>query len=412
MIRILIIFFLLVSYLDAHCLNTDSLNKADIVVQEVKDALYYQQQAKRADNAHEALELSKKALSLRSANLDENWVADVRVNMASALLRIGIIKEAFSEFLTAEKIYTETGNISSKANTLALMAKFYEQNAAWKDASYYYKSAQKLYQSIGKLNQAALIALHLTDISLIQNNLAEANGHVSYSIRQFDLLNSKTGLGLSYVKQAEIFRRQKQYKKAERLILKSALPFLRSTGYRAGRIGCFDVLAKIYRSQSRYSEAKWFFIQANTQARKLNDVEGIIISLINLGKVKVQIGDYDLARRDFKEAQLLASQQGNLFLQAEVKDAYAFLYKEIGSQIRFEAASESAEELKDSLTSYLNARAESARTAEIKIVPVSKKKTHTTVPGKKEDFLIAKIIAASFTILIIILLVLRKLKLL
>ena len=409
MIRILLIFFLLFAYRDGHSL--DSLNKAESVVQERKDALYYQQHATKADNEYQAIEFSKKALSLRSANLDENWVADVRVSMASALLRIGNTKEAFSEFLTAEKIYTQTRNISSKANALVLMAKFYEQNAAWKDASYYYKTAQKLYQSTEKFNQAALIALHLTDISLTQNNLSDASRHVSYAIREFDRLNDKTRLGISYLKQAEIFRRQKQYKKGERLILKSALPFFRSTGYQAGRIGCFDVLAKIYRSQSRYSEAKWFFIQANTQARKLNDVEGIINSLINLGRVKVKIRDYNLATRDFREAQTLASQRGNLFLLAEVKDAYAFLYKEMGNLSGFQVASESSADLRDSVANYLNAQADSARSARIKIVPDLKGNAPTIVRVEKtQDFLIAKILTACLAILIIIFFILRKLK--
>lgn len=410
MVRILLVLIFSFFFWDVYSQNADTLNKTEIPAAEPKDALYYQRQAKRESNPNLALELSKKALSLRSSNQDENWIADVKLNMASSLLQLGRSKEAFSEFLTAERIYTKTGNISSRAKTLSLMAKFYERNAAWKDALYYYQSAQLLQQSIEEFGQAAMITLHLTDISLVQNNLTDAGRHVSYAIRQFEKLNDKTGLGLSYVKQAEIFRRQEQYKSAESLILKSALPFFRSTGYEAGRIDCFDVLGKIYRSQKRYSEAKWFFIQANTQSRKLNDVEGIITSLVNLGKVKVQIDDYSLARRDFKEAQSLASQHGNLFLMAEVKDAYAFLYKKTGNQSGFEDVNESSEELKDSLDNYLTAQAESARAARVQVSALRIKEKKRTIQPARDDQLLAEVIAGSLGILIIILLILRKLK--
>lgn len=410
----LVLVFLWVIFWDASAqdIQPDSIKiNAPHQTDETKDALYYQQQAKRSENPAQALEFLKMALTLRSSVQDENWIADVKVEMASALFKSGKSKQAFSELLTAEKIYSKTGNRSSQGNVLSIMARFYEKNAAWKEACDYYKTSLKINESIENHSASATNALHLVDISLIKNNLSEANKNISYAIKKYETLNDKTGLALSYVKLAEIYRRNKQYKKGEKLIIGSALPFFRSTGYQSGRIDCFDVLGKIYFSQKRYSEAKWFFIQANTQSRDLNDIDGITNSLINLGKVKVAIGDYHLAKRDFKEAQTLAASRNNLFLMANVKDAYAGLYKKLGSVSRSENANILSAELRDSLSNFYYAQAESARTARVEPIPVLEKKKNLTVAvSKADDLLIVKIVGAALAILLIVFLILKMIK--
>jgi len=390
----------------------DTLNQPNKLQKEqVKDAFYYRLQARRDTNQDKALELLDKAIALRTKKQDADWIADVRVERAVLLLKKGDSKHAFSELLTAEKIFTETHNNISKANVLFIMANFYERNAGWEEATKYYKNAQQLQEAENNSLLAALISLRLTDIALNQNDLEEANRHASYAIKQYQSLNDKTGLGLSYVKLAEIYRREKQYSKGEKLILKSALPFFRSAEYQTGRIGCFDVLGKIYHSQKKYSQAKWFFIQANTQARALDDVNEIITSLINLGKVKVDIGDYKLAQRDFSEAKTLASELDNLFLMANVNDAFAILYKKTGNQSGSEDAQAFSEKLKDSLDIYYYAEVESAKTAKIIPEPVLAKKKSKPVhkDGYSAVFLV-KIIGGTLLFLLIIYLILRRLK--
>lgn len=410
MVRVFVFFLLVVWYpaLRAQDATPDTVSQT--VTVEAKDALYYQRQAKRTKNPTLALQLLNKALSIRSTTQDDNWVADIRVEMALALLKSGKTKQAFSEFLTAEKIYVTTGNAASRADILTHMARFYEKNSAWKEANQYYESARKIHQLNKDVSAAANASLHLADIALVQNDLGKAGTNVAYAIKQYQALDNKTGLALSYVRLAEIYRRRKQYKKGERIIIDSALPFFRSTGYQAGRIDCFDVLGKIYFSQKRYSEAKWFFIQANTQSRELNDVEGVIRSLTSLSKVKIAIGDYNLAKRDLKEAQSLASRRGNLFLLANVKQAYASLYQKVGNVDGSENASEISDELKDSLSNIQIAQAESARAARIKVIVPKKEHTPSVSANQDSGLLIVQLVAAALAILIVILLILKRIK--
>lgn len=406
MARIVLFFVFLSSFCLVYAqepLDTLTLHKKPI-----KDAIYYRSQAKLDSN--KALVLLDSAIYLRTNKQDANWVADVRVERALLFLKTGDSQRAFSELLTAEKIYTDTRNNSARANALFIMANFYEKNVEWDEAKKYYKKAQEL-QKPESDSLLALISLRLTNIALNQNDLKEANQQISYAIKHYQSINDKTGLGLSYVKLAEIYRLEKQYSKGEKLILKSALPFFRSTEYLSGRIGCFDVLGKIYQSQKKYSQSKWFFIQANTQARALDDVDGIITSLINLGKVKVAIGDYKLAKRDFNEAKALASDRDNLFLMANVNEAFALLYKKTGNYSGSEDARMISEKLRDSLNNYYNAEVELAKAAKIISEPVLT--TKKGKPARTNTYsvgFILKVIGGALLFLLIIYLILRRLK--
>lgn len=380
--------------------------------QEVQDATYFQLQAKRSGSPSIALKYLYQALALRTNKQDDNWEADLRINISSSLFRIGETQQAFSQLLTAEKLYKSAGNISSQGEVFSKMANFYLHNEAWADAEKNYKTALGLQQLAGEHKLAAKASLFLADISLHKKDLGAAIKHLSYSQKLYESLEDKNGIANTFVKFSEVYRLQKSYSKAEQLIIKRTLPLFRSTGYLAGRVDCFDALGKIYRSQNRNSEAKWFFIQANTQARAINDQEGIITSLVNLGKVKVNIGDYNLAKRDFKEAEALANKKGDLLLMASVKNAYSELYERQGNKIGALNASEKSEDLTDSLNSHFTAQAESAKVAiaEPEQVTVIPAKAEVKTPIKTDNYLILKIIVLAIVIFLGILLFLKKIK--
>ncbi|MBC7916107.1 MAG: tetratricopeptide repeat protein [Pyrinomonadaceae bacterium] len=376
-----------------------------VTAEEIKDSPYFILLAKRAQMPAQSLELFRQALSLRTVTQDDNWVAALRVNMATALFSLGNTKQAFSELLTAEKLYKSTGNKIAQGEVLIIMARFYTRNKVWPEAQKYYKQALALEESVGEMRIAANIMLRLAEIAIEKNELKNAVHYLSYSKKLSETSDDKTGIANSYVRLAEVFRNQKKYSIGERLIIKSALPLYRSSGYKAGRIDCFDGLGKIYHSQKRYSEAKWFFIQANTQARALNDQEGIIISLINLGGVKIDIGDYNLAKRDFKEAEALAQKKGDLVLIVGVKQAYAELYKATGQYQDME----DPVLLKNSLEKYYYSQAESANVARYYSEP-SKVLKAKAVVSNENSYISIKIIVSTLIVLFCIFLITKWIK--
>ncbi|HEY0245675.1 MAG TPA: hypothetical protein VGC01_08940 [Mucilaginibacter sp.] len=125
-----------------------------------------------------------------------------------------------------------------------------------------------------------------------------------------------------------------------------------STGLRTS----FDRLAKVYRDQKKYSPAKWFILQSNTMAREQNDVPNIVASLITLAGIKMDIHDFDLARRDLHEALQLSSSNCYTNQQMDVMLSYARLYNSTNGGKQAAEAMKRYAFMKDSATRDSEAR--------------------------------------------------------
>ena len=88
----------------------------------------------------------------------------------------------------------------------------------------------------------------------------------------------------------------------------------------------FDVLAKVYHTQHKYIQAKWFIIQSNSISRAINDNLNIIASLLELASIKADIKDYKLAARDLSEALAISSKNHMSKQEADVQLHYAMFY--------------------------------------------------------------------------------------
>ncbi|WP_158828481.1 hypothetical protein [Mucilaginibacter lacusdianchii] len=85
-------------------------------------------------------------------------------------------------------------------------------------------------------------------------------------------------------------------------------------------------LSKAYRSQNKFAQAKWFVLQANALSRQQNNVNDIINSLVELASIKMDIRDYNLARKDLNEALRLSVLNNSIDDNAQVKQAFTRLY--------------------------------------------------------------------------------------
>ncbi|MDF2431107.1 MAG: hypothetical protein JWP44_738 [Mucilaginibacter sp.] len=92
---------------------------------------------------------------------------------------------------------------------------------------------------------------------------------------------------------------------------------------------CFETLTKVYYAQKKYSQAKWFILQANTLARAKNDVPNIISSLLTLAAIKSDIKDYKLAMSDLNEALQLSTLNHNTETELNVLKSLAMLYSRL-----------------------------------------------------------------------------------
>jgi tetratricopeptide (TPR) repeat protein len=116
-----------------------------------------------------------------------------------------------------------------------------------------------------------------------------------------------------------------------------------------GQRNCYNVLSKIYRSQHKYIQAKWFILQSNTISRQKHDVPNIIASLIDLSVIKSDIKDYTLAMRDLNEALTLSVKNKDPKNESTVQVAYASLYRQMKDYDKASIAIKRHEAIDDSI---------------------------------------------------------------
>lgn len=225
------------------------------------------------------------------------------------------------------------GDRKKESEALKAYGNLYALNGDLNKSIQFYKEALSLKEELN--DKPAIIKTNYTlgVISRYEGHYDEAIGFYENAIKTASSLKSTAIIPQAYLEIALIRTTQVKNGEAEYLVLKKALPLFTRQGNRQGRINSFQALADIYHQQNRYSEAKWFYIQANTLARKANDKSNIISSLISLAKVKYALGHYELALKDYQEAELLASKNKNIGKLVEVKSGLGDLYYKMGNLI-------------------------------------------------------------------------------
>jgi tetratricopeptide (TPR) repeat protein len=144
----------------------------------------------------------------------------------------------------------------------------------------------------------------------------------------------------------------------------------------------FDNLAKVYHSQKKFSQAKWFILQSNSLSRIKNDTLNIITSLIKLSNIKMDIKEYKMAMRDLNEALSMSVATRTPKMEAIVQQNYGYLYNRMGDPKKGDIALKRADLINDSIK-----RDEEARLAAIQMPGdsiVVKKLITPTVKIKKK----------------------------
>jgi tetratricopeptide (TPR) repeat protein len=144
----------------------------------------------------------------------------------------------------------------------------------------------------------------------------------------------------------------------------------------------FDNLAKIYFSQKKYSQAKWFILQSNFLARAKNDVPNIIASLLTLSSIKSEIEDYKLAMNDLDEALQLSITNHYPKIELDVLKDYALLY----SRIQNYPEEELMLKKRDSLEHSIRKKEDSVLLAKVALQDSIRKKKADSLQNKKKAY--------------------------
>jgi tetratricopeptide (TPR) repeat protein len=203
----------------------------------------------------------------------------------------------------------------------------------------------KMDDAVRLLNEAIVLNLEIKNNVAVRNNyltlqrINRYRGNLSEALKYNEAilmidLNAKNNrfLAETYMDHAEILTSQKNFTEAESLVLRKALPlYYYGLKDKTGTIRCYDQLADTYHQQKKFTQAKWFYIQSNMLARKINNPLEIVNSLINLAHVKMSIGDYQLALLDYKEAEQLSVKNRYTNKLIELKSDLADVYNKLGN---------------------------------------------------------------------------------
>lgn len=203
----------------------------------------------------------------------------------------------------------------------------------------------KMDDAVRLLNEAIVLNLEIKNELAVRNNyltlqrINRYRGNLTEALKYNEAilmidLNAKNNrfLAQTYMDHAEILTSRKNFTEAETLVLRKALPlYYYGLKDKIGTIRCYDQLADNYHQQRKFTQAKWFYIQSNMLARKINDPLEIVNSLINLAHVKMSIGDYQLALMDYKEAEQLSVKNRYTNKLIELKSDLADVYSKLGN---------------------------------------------------------------------------------
>nr|WP_294895941.1 hypothetical protein [uncultured Pedobacter sp.] len=163
--------------------------------------------------------------------------------------------------------------------------------------------------------QKAKTCLNLIKINYLTNQTTEAMNFIKlakadlmsfYSYKQkYELLFTEAKIALT----------QGLTSKAEDLIIKQLLPMSNKVKGKHNEFNCYLFLGKIYLKSRQLTQAKWFFIQANTIALNQNYIDGEIETSLLLAKTKIKVGDFSVALQDLAKARKLIDHQHQIYLE-------------------------------------------------------------------------------------------------
>lgn len=245
----------------------------------------------------------------------------------SGMKKTNILPKASLEIGLSDTLFSKTLIELSAQNE-----KLHGINFAFKGfyqlATFHFSNALIQYAILKDTQNNILLRQNLSELYILQHRLDEAL-KINYNTESLLIKsNKKNKLVDNLLQRVTIEVEKGNTKSAENIILKRVLAMGVN---KKQEQECYLSLGKIYLQAKRYTEAKWFFIQANTLAEKRNSRLGKIKSLLLLAKVQNQVGDHSLALNNILKAKNLITNSLKIYI-IDVEMELAQTYRQLNQK--------------------------------------------------------------------------------
>ncbi len=280
-----------------------------------------------ADSPARAIVLYKKALRTPLPHSTE-WQASIRTKLGD-LMHKQKNPEYLAQYATARSLYLKNRNFDAYTKICETLIAEKLKQGKFPESIKDYTDLYSIQSKEGEAVLAGNTATAICNLYLQRKDLKQAFSYADVAKNEYEKVCRRDSLGAIYFKIARIKAAESKSKLAEYYIINKALPYFSASDLLEGRLACFNFLGQMYMNQKKFSQAKWFILQAQTQAAALNDTAASMRALQDLVVIKAVAGNYFLARQDLAKLKEMSKLEGYA-LQAETfMKRYPALLKKI-----------------------------------------------------------------------------------
>ncbi|MEH6304777.1 tetratricopeptide repeat protein [Olivibacter sp. CPCC 100613] len=223
--------------------------------------------------------------------------------------------------------YLQIGNMEMVSNLQNRLALLYVKDKRYEKAIGSFERALAIKAEINDFHAQAIIASNLGALYEFLDNTDRALFY--YDLMNKNALRAKSvhneAVALEHL--AVLKARKGQFKEAQHDIIKRVLPLYKKEKNVSGRVSAYNSLAAIYLLEKKYTESRWFHLQAvKVASLASNSQRDMSYSLYHLGKVKKLLKEYELAITDYTSAAAYALQAGDEMLRLRIYDDLGDVY--------------------------------------------------------------------------------------
>lgn len=275
----------------------------------------YEEKIAFQDSIDKALDLQQLTTEFKTAHAERNVqrllsplpTSEAEWNrLVDRELKRGNYSAAYGLLHTHASISLKEGNISQALGLL--------------------QSALQHAQKTSNTADIALIQYNLANIYLYDKNIRQARYFQETYYKNAVQRRSTLDQANSLMKIALIRAHDKDYLSAENDIIRKVIPMLNKTKAYERKVAAWQTLARIYQLQNKHTEAQWFLIQARDLANSRRFSEDLAEIEYMLAFSKFIQKNYNIAKKEFIQADELAKSEDNKLLQLAIVDKLGQIY--------------------------------------------------------------------------------------